>query len=200
MLRDAAIGAALTLAVLAVALALLTARVEGVSMLPTLEDGDVLLVDRLGPRLQPPARGDIVLVLQPNGVPAVKRVIGIPGDSLEIDGAHRDAGDPIPHPAVLVRPGGRGGWLELREPYLEPGWVRPDFCCDAAGRDAGPVPRPVTLAPGEFFVLGDNRNVSKDSRSFGLVRQDRVLGRVLLRYWPPRRAGGSGSGPDLFPA
>jgi signal peptidase I len=75
------------------------------------------------------------------------------------------------------------------EPYIAGDWGRPEFCCDANGLAAGSTPRPLTLPAGEFFVLGDNRGVSIDSRAFGLVPRDRILGRVMARYWPPGRAG-----------
>jgi signal peptidase I len=199
LLLDVGLGAALAAAVLAMAGALLTAHVEGGSMLPTLRDGDVLLVDKVGVHVHPPARGDIVIVLQPDGVAAVKRVIGLPGDTLAIDGAHRDADLDLPHPAVLVRPAARGDWFHLREPYVETAWIRPDFCCDDGGRDAGQEPRPVTLGPEDYFVLGDNRNVSIDSRSFGLVTRDRIVARAVVRYWPASRAGSLGQRPTLAP-
>jgi signal peptidase I len=176
--------------VAAVALAMLTARVEGASMAPTVRDGDLLLVDRLGPRLSPPARGDIVVVgLNANGLAGVKRVIAVPGDALAIDGTHADSPGGRPHPVVLLRPAGRGPWERLIEPYVGADWGRPEFCCDANGLAAGSSPRALTLPPGEFFVLGDNRGESIDSRAFGLVPRDRILARVITRYWPFERAG-----------
>lgn len=174
----------------AVALAALTARVEGASMEPTLRDGDLLLVDRLAPRLSPPARGDIVVVgLNANGLAGIKRVVAVPGDAVAIDGTHVDSPGGRPHPVVLLQPGGRGTWERLVEPYLAAGWGRPEFCCDANGLAAGSSPRALTLPPGEFFVLGDDRGVSIDSRAFGLVPRDRILARVITRYWPLDRAG-----------
>ncbi|TMC03982.1 MAG: signal peptidase I [Chloroflexi bacterium] len=193
LLRDGALALAAATAVAAVALAALTARVEGPSMSPTLRDGDLLLVDRLGPRLAPPARGDVVVIaLNPSGVPGVKRVVAVPGDTVAIDGTHVDGPGGRPHPVVLLRPGGAGPWRQLDEPYLAGDWGRPEFCCDAGGRAGGPAARPLTVPAGEFFVLGDNRGVSIDSRTFGLVPRDRILGRVLTRYWPAGRAGGLG--------
>jgi signal peptidase I len=179
--------------------AVLTIRVEGTSMLPSLHEDDNLLADKMLLRWDAPRRGDVVVVLQPNGVPAIKRVIGLPGDTLQIDGAHVDAAGAAPRPAVLLEPAGAGPWRRLDEPYVQPNWQRPDSCCDPTGRDTA-APRPLTLPTGQYFVLGDNRNVSVDSRSFGLVPRDRIVGRVLLRYWPLSRWGSVAAGPTLAPA
>ena len=196
--RDALLGLAAVAAALALLLALLTVRVEGTSMVPSLHDGDDLVADKLLVRWEPPRRGDIVVVLEPNGVPAVKRVIGLPGDTVEIDGGHVDQGQPEPHPAVMVEPAGTGVWWRLREPYVQPGWLRSGSCCDAGGRESVGA-RPLTLPAGQFFVLGDNRNVSIDSRTFGLVPRDRIVGRVMLRYWPPPHWGMVTDQPALLP-
>lgn len=184
-------GAAVVVSLGGFAVAFLTVRVDGVSMAPTLQDGDHLLLDRAF-ALGPPARGDVVLMVESNGIPAVKRVVGIPGDTLEIDGSG-------PHPILLVRPGGRGSWMRLDERYARGAWLVPDFCCDAQGRDGVRSATPITLAPDEFYVMGDNRDVSIDSRRFGPVPRDRVLARVWLRYWPLTRAGTTGSVPTLTP-
>lgn len=190
-------------AVGAVGLAALTAHVDGTSMQPTLADGDLLLIDRLGPHFQAPARGDLVVIgLNPHGLAGVKRVIGVPGDALEIDGMHEDAPGGRPHPVVLLRPGGAGPWQRLVEPYVASDWGRPEVCCNANGLslDIGREPAPVLLPPGEFFVLGDNRGTSIDSRTFGLVPRDRIVAQVLVRYWPLDRSGVPTSAVKLVPA
>jgi len=186
--------------VAAVALAALTARVEGASMEPTLRNGDLLLVDRLAPHLSAPERGDIVLVgLNASGLQGVKRVIGLPGDTVEIDGNHRDTPNGRAHPVVLLRPGGVGSWQQLSEPYIAGDWGVPEYCCSPDGLSLLQAPSPLTLAPGEFFVLGDNRSVSLDSRWFGLVPRTRILGRIVTRYWPFDRAGAPASSMRLIP-
>ncbi|HXM54696.1 MAG TPA: signal peptidase I [Candidatus Dormibacteraeota bacterium] len=185
--RDVLLGLAALAAALAFVLALLTVRVEGTSMAPSLRDGDDLVADKLLVRWEPPRRGDIVVVLEPSGVPAVKRVIGLPGDTVEIDGA-----------TVLLEPAGTGAWRRLEEPYVQPGWQWPDSCCDPDGR-ATTGARPLTLPAGQFFVLGDNRNVSIDSRTFGLVPRDRIVARAMLRYWPLPRWGTLDVEPALLP-
>jgi len=187
--------------VAAVALAALTARVEGTSMQPTLRNGDLLFVDRVGPHLRAPARGDIVIVgLNANGLAGVKRVIAVPGDAVAIDGTHVDSPSGRPHPVVLLRPAGVGPWERLVEPYIADDWGRPEFCCDPSGVSGGFSPRPLTVPPGEFFVLGDNRGVSVDSRTFGLVPRDRIFGLVVARYWPLHRAGEPASSATITPS
>lgn len=154
-------------------------------MIPTVDDGDILLADRLS--VQPLARGDLVEIRLPNGVAAVKRLIALPGDDLQIDQA-----------VVLIRPAGTGSWQRVREPYLPNTWLALTACCDARGR-ASSSAHPVRLRAGEFFVLGDNRNVSEDSRTFGFLSRERILGRILFRYWPLRRFGSSWPTPGLAP-
>lgn len=181
--------------------ALNTARIDGTSMVPSAHDGDAILVDRLGLlNSRPLQRGEPVIVVQPNGVAAMKRLIALPGDTVEIDGLYRATPGDSPHPVVLLKPDGEGRWRRLQEPYIAPDWGRPEFCCDAGGREAVTAPTPLILPDGQYFVLGDNRGVSVDSRSFGLVPADRLVGRVLWRYWPLDRAGTLTGGLTMVPA
>lgn len=140
-----------------VALALLSSvRVISVSMVPTLEPGDRVLIDTLSRRS--PSIGDLVVLREPDsGELAVKRVVGVAGDTVAIeDGRLR-----------------RNGVL-IDEPYV-----------DLEGVDSVYF-GPVRVATGTTFVMGDNRGASIDSRSYGPIDDGRVLGRVLLRWWPPR--------------
>lgn len=152
-------------AVLALLIMTFVARaftVDGPSMLPTLHDGERLMVDKLSYRFREPQRGEIVVFRYPANPREhfIKRVIGLPGDVVEIRGGR-----------VYVN------GTALDEPYLAtPTWGQ-----------FGPVQVP----PGRYFVLGDNRNNSEDSRypQVGFVPRSYLEGRALWRFWPPSRVG-----------
>ena len=143
-------------------------RVEQRSMENTLLPEQYVLVDKLTPRWAPYERGDIVVfeppeaMRTPSGAPFIKRVIGVPGDRVELEDG-----------LVLVN------GVELDEPYLftrrgEPEPTEPSFGGDTSW----------LIPNGTLFVLGDHRAASADSREFGPIDVDTVLGRALLRYWP----------------
>jgi signal peptidase I len=144
-------------------------KVQMSSMERTLEPDQYVLVDKLTPRFDAYNRGDIVVFDPPadwgdRSSPYIKRVIGEPGDKVEI----RDDG--------LVYING----VVLDEPYLY---------ADEPGRDPQPTTAPLdegiwTVPEGELFLMGDHRQSSADSRTFGPVPINRVIGRAWLRYWP----------------
>jgi signal peptidase I len=142
-------------------------RVDQTSMAPTLEPGDHLLVDRLGPIVFDYAYEDIVVFLPPDdwrssdAVPYVKRIIGLPGDIIEIENGS-------------VRRNG----VVLDESYIAPGTTT------AARYD---ILR-FEVGPAQFFVMGDHRLISDDSRGHGAIPADAVIGRVVVRYLPFDRA------------
>ncbi|MBC7813235.1 MAG: signal peptidase I [Burkholderiales bacterium] len=137
--------------------------VQGPSMQPNFHTGEFLIVSRLNYLLDQPQRGDIVVFHYPGNPEEdyIKRVIGLPGDTVEI----RDT-------LVYVND------VQLDEPYInepcEPGRCRDDVW---------------TLGPDEYFVMGDNRNHSSDSRAFGTVNRQFIVGEALVRYWPPSEWG-----------
>jgi len=136
------------------------AGVDGDSMLPTLEDGQALVLTA-GPR--EPERGDIVVLSSNNGhrMPLVKRVIAVAGDEIG-----------LVYGRVLVNS------AEINEPYLPAGVMTYPASSGMA--------YPVRVPPGHVFVMGDNRGRSSDSRSdmVGFVRTDDILGKVLFRTKP----------------
>jgi signal peptidase I len=174
-------------AVVAVALALLIQAfvvkpyaIPSGSMLGTLRPGDRVLVNRLVYRLRAPHRGDVVVFKYPRdtSVVFIKRVVGVPGDVLEVRGGR------------LYVNGRR-----LNEAYVHRtnGAVDPtDAASPIAGSTMSPpwsLARPFTVPRGSYFVMGDNRTDSDDSRDWGVVPRSDVIGAGLVTYWPVSRWG-----------
>ncbi|NLV91225.1 MAG: signal peptidase I [Firmicutes bacterium] len=140
--------------------------VQGSSMVPTLHDGERLLVDKLTWRFREPKRGEIVVFRYPSDPRRkfIKRIIGVPGDQ------------------VLIKQ----GYVYVNGERLEETYINgPTF--GAIYRDT----MPVQIPEGHYYVLGDNRTNSDDSRfdDVGLVPRELLVGRALLRYWPLAEIG-----------
>jgi signal peptidase I len=137
-------------------------RVEGTSMLPVLEDQDRLFVNKMAYRVGEIHRGDVVVFIYPHDHQKsyIKRVIALPGDDLKIDHGH-----------VYVN--GR----ELSEKYVPPRF-----------EDARSLPESV-VPDHEYFVMGDHRSISSDSRDFGPVDRDLIYGKAAFVYWPMEQVG-----------
>jgi signal peptidase I len=161
----------------------------------TLQTGDFLIASKVSYVFGNPSRGDIVILDPPRTCDNttsdyVKRVVGLPGDNIEIDARTTPA-------ELLVQPGGTGPWDLLEEPYLPDPWEQgPDF--PAVGT-ANAVDQVLHIPAGQYFVMGDNRNESCDSRFFGLVSRNRIVAKAILRIWPFSSFGGLGAGPTLVP-
>jgi signal peptidase I len=179
----------------AIAFALQTVRVDGESMDNTLQNQDLLLASKISYDFgQNPQRGDIIILIPPTDPSQdfIKRVIGLPGDVIEINGDHTPT-------QVLIKPGGTGAFQLLREPYLPGSWTTLKDCCMANG-EASAIPKALTIPAGDYFVMGDNRNFSSDSRVFGLVPRKNILAKAILRIWPVDHFGSLGAGPTFEPA
>jgi signal peptidase I len=170
------------LAVVAVAVALLIQaflvkpyRIPTASMEDTLLIGDRVLVDRISWRFSQPERGDIVVFHAPVVGPVlIKRIIGLPGDEISLSGG-----------SVYIN--GR----RLDEPYVR----RIDGRQEPSEPFSNGLPwslqEPYTVPPGSYFVMGDNRTDSGDSREFGPIKREQFVGRAFAKYWPPGRIGGA---------
>jgi signal peptidase I len=133
------------------------ARVEGMSMAPTLEDQDRLIVNKLAYRIGEPHHGDIVMLYYPidPNKSFVKRVIAEEGDTVRIVDGH----------------------VFVNEAPLEDKYVREEY---RDHNDWGPQ----VVPEGYYFVMGDHRNNSSDSRHWGFVPKRYILGKVQIRWWP----------------
>ncbi|MGO9872590.1 MAG: signal peptidase I [Acidimicrobiia bacterium] len=134
------------------------------SMVPTLKVHDRVLVNKLSYKLHDVHRGDIIVFKAPPGSDPgiddlVKRVVGLPGETVSGHGGH-----------VYINN------KELPEPYLPQGMYTSDFA-------------PVKIPPNSYWVMGDNRINSKDSRVFGTITKSKIVGRVFVRIWPLSRLG-----------
>jgi signal peptidase I len=142
--------------------------VLGSSMVPTLqESGQRLLINRLAYNFGEPERGDIITLHPPNqGLnvrPYIKRVIGLPGETVEIKSGV----------VYITKPDGTH--FVLDEPY-----VKQAFTYSMS---------PVKVPAEEYFVLGDNRNISEDSHLFGTVPRENIIGKAWMSIWPPSTWG-----------
>ena len=130
-------------------------RVDGFSMIPTLEDGEFVLVSKLNYRFGDVERGDIIVFHYPMDPEQelIKRVIGLPGDTINVqNGIVSVNGQSLEEPYIAAAPAYSGEWM---------------------------------VPDGHLFVLGDNRNDSSDSHSWGYLPFDKVVGKAVVIYWPP---------------
>lgn len=141
--------------------------VRGSSMEPSFSSGDYLIIDEISYRFTEPQRGDVIIFKYPRNPSQyyIKRIIGLPGERVLVNG-----GDVIVYNTEY--PSG----IEIKEAYLieevqTPGTVD------------------TTLGSGEYFVLGDNRTASSDSRVWGELESDEIIGRAWVRGWPVNAAG-----------
>lgn len=139
--------------------------VRGESMVPSFHNFDYLFVERVSYYLREPARGEVIVFRFPRNERDyyIKRVIGLPGEEVRIEGGRVE----------VTTLGGKT--LLLEEPYLSLNTYTQGEA-------------DVRLGPGEYYVLGDNRNASFDSRRWGVLPAEDIIGRVLARIWPPAKA------------
>jgi len=130
-------------------------RVDGFSMIPTLQNGEYILVSKLSYKTGAPARGDIIVFPLPADQKQnlIKRVIGLPGETVSVhDGVVKINGVALVETYIAQPPQYNGDW---------------------------------TIPEGQLFVLGDNRNNSKDSHQWDFLPIENVMGKAIIIYWPP---------------
>jgi signal peptidase I len=162
-------------------------RIPSESMVPTLEVGQRVLVDRVSFRFGDPDRGDIVVFKPPHGADVgscgvehpsdqpcpketpersdtnfIKRVVGLPGDHLKVI----------------------EGSVYINGKRQDESFARLDAECPTCN-----LPREITIPKGEYYMMGDNRGESADSREWGPVPKKWIIGKAFMTYWPPNRIG-----------
>lgn len=141
-------------------------EVQGSSMEATLSNGDQLIVDKISYRFRDPKRYDIIVFpfRYEDNTFYIKRIIGLPGETIQIDGE---------------------GNIWVNGEILEESYGRERI------RDPGLAVEPITLGEDEYFVMGDNRNNSSDSRveAVGNIHRNEIIGRAFIRIWPLSKFG-----------
>lgn len=163
-------------------------RIPSESMVPTLEIGQRVLVNRIGEHFGDPERGDVMVFKPPQGAddnmcgvshPAeqpcprstpgksdtnfIKRVVGLPGERLSV----------------------RAGRVYINGKLQKEPFIRPDAQCALCN-----MPDPIVIPAGQYYMMGDNRGASADSREWGPVPKDNFIGNAFATYWPPSKWGG----------
>jgi signal peptidase I len=143
-------------------------QVKGNSMQPNFENGEYLLTNKITYRFHPPKRGDIVIFKAPpkQNYDYIKRVVGLPGEKISL----------------------KNGQFFINDSLLDEGPYLPDNAYIQGGQflaEGGEM----VIPEKQYFVIGDNRAHSSDSREWGYISQEDIIGRAWLRYWPPNKFG-----------
>lgn len=152
-------------------------QVNGNSMYPNFHDGEFLLTDKLSYRFGGPQRGDVVVFTAPPQARCpvglncdfIKRIVGLPGEKIKVEnGSIFINGQKLSEPYENLTKGTNGGIFSE------------SFLSDGIERD---------ISQNSYVVMGDNRPNSSDSRDWGPIKKDSIVGKAWLRYWPPQTAG-----------
>lgn len=142
-------------------------RVSGSSMVPNFHDGDYIITNKLSMRFALPQRGEVIILQNPRNTDQVfiKRVIGLPGEQIKIDRGKVYVNRQV-----------------LDEPYLPTNLATPPESFLEEGEE-------IVVPNGQYFVMGDNRHASSDSREWGPVKLELIIGQAWMRYWPAQKFG-----------
>ena len=139
-------------------------------MLPNFQNWNYLIIDRLTYDFESPQRGDVIVLDLPQETSRalIKRIVGLPGDTVVLSG---------PDPTITIINAANPNGFVLNEPYIDP------------ANYGGVTNTRYTLGPNQYFVMGDNRVVSADSRLWGILPRSDIVGRVFLRLYPFNELG-----------
>ncbi|MBU1127323.1 signal peptidase I [Patescibacteria group bacterium] len=137
-------------------------QVKGKSMYPNFHDKDYLLTDKISYRMGEPARGDIIIFKAPKNedFDYIKRILGLPGETIRISDCH----------------------VYINNSLLEENYIPSNHCTQ--GGHFWQTDQNIPIPEENYFVLGDNREFSSDSREWGTVPIENIVGKASLRYWP----------------
>lgn len=142
-------------------------EINGASMDPTFHNGEYILTNKIEYKFKKPSRGDVIIFKSPRNkdIDYIKRIIGEPGDRVALENG-----------AFVIN------GMKLDEPYLPAGLY-------TSGGSFLPEGAEIVVAEGRYFMAGDNRGHSSDSREFGPIPLEDFIGKAFLRYWPFSEAG-----------
>ena len=143
-------------------------QVRGASMFPTFHDGEYILTDKISYRFSEPKRGDVVILKSPKNPDQdfIKRIVGLPGEKIKLQNGKVYIDSKILDESL----------------YLDATVFTPQESFLLEGQER-------TIDEGKYFVMGDNRTASSDSRDFGPITGSEFIGRVIFRYWPVTKIG-----------
>ncbi len=176
---------------LLIAFAIQPVHVEGTSMYPGLQNNNLLIAEKVSLYFGGPSRGDIVIIKPPiaSSDDFIKRVIGLPGEWLRIAPNRHHVG----HVFISdTKPTAATGGVQLTEPYINGVWQDEVECCTPTGTFSPLLPvtgKWVRIPAHDYFVMGDNRNFSEDSRTFGFEPESGIRAIAVARFWPLDRLG-----------
>lgn len=147
-------------------------QVQGPSMRPNFQNGEYILTDKISYRFSKPQRGDVIIFKAPvdPDVDYIKRIIGLPGERVKISDGK-----------VIIFNEANPNGITLQEPYPING--------PTSGGKEAPQNTEIQIPENNYFVLGDNRIESYDSRSWGPLPKKNIIGKAWLRYWPLSKFG-----------
>ncbi len=142
-------------------------EVSGNSMLPNFHNGEFIITNKLALRFGELKRGEVIVFQSPREENKVfiKRILGLPGEKVKLSGGRFYINGQL-----------------LEEPYLPQGLLTIPEAFLSEGEE-------IVVPDGQYFVAGDNRPASSDSRDFGPIKKEAIIGKALLRYWPVSQAG-----------
>lgn len=142
-------------------------QVKGSSMFPTFKDKEYILTDKISYKFRDPQRGEVIILESPKNadIDYIKRIIGLPGERIRISQGRVYLNDKLFSES----------YLHVETPVFPGGFIRED--------------EEITIPSDNYFVMGDNRPGSSDSREFGFVPTSHIIGHVIFRYFPLDRIG-----------